>query len=437
MRHRFFTPTFFAGPLALALAFAAGCSASSGAPGAASTVSSSLTRNTTPNAPMADQVQLAADNTAFAFDLYHAVSGDAPSQNLFYSPYSISIALAMTYAGAAGETATQMAKTLHFDNLGAAKVHPAFDAIDLALASRAGGNAGADAHPFRLNVSDSLWGDRAISFAKPFLDTLAVDYGSEVHVVDFTGAPDPARLAINQWVSDQTETKIPNLLPSGAITSSTRAVLVNAVYFDAGWYMPFDPTLTANATFTRLDGSTAQVPEMNDQRSLNYAEGTNYQAVEIPYSGSLTSMVVILPAAGQFASVESGLSGTFFSQVTSSFENDEVNIALPKFTIHGATISLRDSLSRLGMPDAFTESADFSAMIENDPIWLSDVLHQAFVSVTESGTVAAAATGAIARDASVAASPKNMNVNRPFFFFIRDIPTGTVLFVGRATDPTP
>lgn len=147
-------------------------------------------------------------------------------------------------------------------------------------------------------------------------------------------------------------------------------------------------------------------------------------------------MVVVLPAAGQFASVESALSGAFFSQVTSSFENDEVNLALPKFTIHGATISLKDSLSHLGMPDAFSQTADFSAMIENDPVWLSDVLHQAFVSVTESGTVAAAATGVTVRDAAVAASPKSMNVNRPFFFFIRDIPTGTVLFVGRAVDPT-
>lgn len=424
------------GPIVLAFALAAGCSGESSASSpASSVVSSSLTRDTAPNAPAADQAQLATDNTAFAFDLYRAISGAGADANLFYSPYSISIALAMTYAGAVGSTATQMASALHFD-LPPARLNPAFDAIDLALASRAAGNQGADGQPFRLNVADSLWGDRSTSFAAPFLDTLAVDYGSAVHVADFAGSPDPSRLEINQWVSDETAGIIPSLLPEGSITPDTRVVLVNAIDFDAAWAMPFDPSATASAPFTRLDGSIVQVPEMSNVTSMNYAETATYQAVELPYSGNQTSMIVVLPAAGQFSNVELAMNAGLYSQVAAGLASQGVQLSLPRFTIDGATLSLKSALTSLGMSDAFTDQADFSAMVVSDPVFLSDVVHQAFVAVTESGTVAAAATGVIARDTAAFLAPKIVDVNRPFFFFIRDIPTGTLLFVGRATDPS-
>ena len=395
---------------------------------------SGLARDTSPNVSAQDAAQLAKDNAQFAVDLYSGVATDSTS-NVFYSPYSVSIALAMTYAGAGGTTASQMAQALRF-SLPPAQLHAAFDAVDLALASRAHGQPGADGAGFKLNVVDSIWGDRTLPVQQPFLDTLALDYGAGLRLVDFLHSPDPARATINRWVESETNQKIVDLLPDGSVTTDTRMVLVNAIYFNAQWSTPFDTNATHPEAFNRLDGTTSTSSAIEHEGDYAYAQGSGWQAVELPYSGDQTSMVVVLPDAGKFASVEAGLSGDFVTGVFAGLQGQEVDVTLPKFGIHGGTISLKPQLQKLGMVAAFDAAqADFSAM-SSEHLWVGDVLHQAFVKVDESGTEAAAATAVTMLGG--AAPPTNLvhfDVNRPFLFFIRDIPTNTVLFVGRVLDP--
>ena len=316
--------------LALVLTPLAATGCSSGSSGGGSTapqdygvVQSSLSRNTNPAVAPADLQTLTTGNTEFALDLYHAIAGGSDEGNLFYSPYSVSIALAMTYAGAQGSTATQMAGALDFQ-LPLVTLNPAFDALDLQLASRAHGQAGDNGQPFKLNVIDSLWGDKTFTFQKPFLDTLATYYGSGLRTVDFVNAPEAARGAINGWVADQTDDLIPTLLPDQSITPDTRFVLVNAIYFNAGWATPFLASETRPGTFTRLDASTAQVPLMNGGLEGNYAKGAGWQAVELPYAGGQTSMVVVLPDVGQFATVETALDGAFVGSLFSSLKDAQI-----------------------------------------------------------------------------------------------------------------
>jgi serpin B len=435
------TSTLRVSALALVLTPLAATGCSSGSSGGGSTapqdygvVQSSLSRNTNPAVAPADLQTLTTGNTAFALDLYHAIAGGSDEGNLFYSPYSVSIALAMTYAGAQGSTATQMAGALDFQ-LPLVTLNPAFDALDLQLASRAHGQAGDNGQPFKLNVIDSLWGDKTFTFQKPFLDTLATYYGSGLRTVDFVNAPEAARGTINGWVADQTDDLIPTLLPDQSITPDTRFVLVNAIYFNAGWATPFQASETHPGTFTHLDASTAQVPLMTGGLEGNYAKGAGWQAVELPYAGGQTSMVVVLPDAGQFATVETALDGAFVGSLFSSLKDAQIALTLPKFTVKGATISLKTELGKLGMTDAFDPSAADFAGIASEKVWIGDVLHQAFVSVDENGTQAAAATAVIGTGAAAPVNVVTVDVNRPFFVLIRDIPTGSVLFAGRIVAP--
>ncbi len=410
------------------------CGGASGSSQDYGVVQSPLSRDTSPQVASSDLQALVSGNTTFALDLYHQIAAGNDTDNLFYSPYSVSIALAMTYAGASASTATQMASALDFQ-LPPTSLHAAFDALDLQLASRAQGQAGDNGQPFKLNVVDSLWADKTFTFQKPFLDTLAQDYGTGLRTVDFESAPETARGAINGWVSGQTDKLIPQLLPDGSLDSSTRFVIVNAIYFNAGWQNPFQASATQPGAFTHLDGSTAQVPMMSQSLEAEYASGSNWQATELRYAGGQTSMVIVLPEAGQLPQVEQGLDASFLSSVISSLQPTEVAFSMPKFTIHGATISLATELEKLGMTNAFDQAkANFSAMTQ-EAVFISDVLHQAYVSVDENGTQAAAATAAIGETLSAVQNTATMTVDRPFFFSIRDIPTGSILFVGRVLNP--
>jgi len=400
-------------------------------------VQSNQPRDTSPNVPAADATELSKDDAAFAFDLYEHVATD-DSQNVFFSPYSISLALAMTYNGAGGETAQQMASALHF-SLPVDRLNAAFDSVDLALATRknASDEYGKPVQGFALNVADSLWGDKTLSIQQPFVDALGTSYGAGLRIVDFVNAAEPARQTINGWVSDQTNQKIQDLIPAGDVDSSTRLVLVNAIYFDAPWATPFDPSSTRDEAFTKLDGTSVTASAMSNYLETSYAQGDGWQAVELPYAGNETSMVVVVPDSGKFASFEQGLTGDMALSVMSSLSaGASVNVTLPKFEIKGATISLAQELQDLGMVDAFDPGkADFSR-IAPEPLYIGDVVHQAFVSVDEAGTEAAAATAVVMAGAAVPEKQVSVDANRPFFFFIRDIPTNTLLFVGRVVDPT-
>ncbi len=362
---------------------------------------------------------------AFAFAMYAQLAAVSPATDLFFSPYSISIALSMAYAGAAGSTATEMATALDF-TLPPARLLPAFDQLDLQLRTVTAADGTAT-----LNVANAFWAQSGFPLLPTFLDTMAATYGAGVQELDIDGHPDLATNTINQWVGSQTNEKITSLLPSGFLTSASTTVLVNAVYFDANWKTGFGP----NAVDTIWQGSSATPSFMNQLGTLAYAHVNGVQAVEIPYVGDRFSMVVILPDAVTTPVFDAA---TYQAAVAALAPTPNVYLAMPEFAIDGASIKLKDQLSALGMPDAFTQSADFSAL-SPQPTNLSDVVHQAFVNVDMSGTEATAATAAGGEALLISEPPTNatlMKVDHPFVFVLRDIPTGALLFVGRVETPS-
>jgi serpin B len=388
-------------------------------------------RETSPDVSEADLALLIDGNTAFAFDLYQALK--EKDGNLFYSPHSISVALAMTYAGARGDTAEQMADTLEF-LLEQERLHPAFNWLDVVLASRGEGAQGKDGEGFRLNIVNAIWGQKDYSFLTEFLDVLAENYGAGLRILDFINETEKSRLAINDWVSDQTEDRIKDLIPEGAIDALTRLVLTNAIYFNAAWAYPFDEDVTANGPFYVLDGGQVTVPMMRQTESFGYTEGEGYQAVELLYDGDELSMVILLPASGDFQAFEEGLQDQRVSDIIGDLQPAQVVLTMPKFEFD-SEFSLKNTLADMGMPIAFSEAADLSGMTGTRDLCMSEVLHKAFVSVDEAGTEAAAATAVIVGETSVPAEPVEVTIDRPFIFLIRDIETGAVLFVGRVLNP--
>jgi serpin B len=417
----------------MALLALAGCSTSRLVPGpqgpAGSILRSDRDRLTSPDVAEADLAELVAGNSAFAFDLYQAIREE--ESNLFYSPYSISLALAMTYAGAHGETEHQMADTLHYA-LPQERLHPAFNALGLELGRRAEGGEGQEGG-FRLNIANSIWGQTGYSFLPEFLDILAENYGAGLRVLDFVSASEDSRLSINDWVSDETESKIEDLLPPNSITSQTVLVLTNAIYFNAAWSSPFSEGLTHDGTFHLLDGSQDTVPMMGQTEYFGYAEGETYQAVELPYEGQELSMVILLPEAGSFEEFAGKLDAERVASMLTDIAPQQVHLTMPRFTYESG-FSLKETLAAMGMPAAFS-AADFSGMDGTRSLFIDDVIHKAFVSVDEAGTEAAAATAVTVARAALT-QPKDVKVDRPFVFMIRDIETGAVLFLGHVVHPS-
>lgn len=388
-------------------------------------VKSNLERETSPQVPQDDIAKLIEGNSSFAFDLYQKIRDG--SGNLFFSPYSISLALAMTYAGARGETAQQMAEALDF-TLSQENLHPAFNALDLALVENGNDN-------FRLNIANSLWGQYGFSFENDFLDVLALNYGARMWLVDFITDAENARTKINYWVSEHTENKIENLLPAGSVDDYTRLVLTNAIYFKAIWQNKFDAQDTKEEMFTLLDNSQVSVPMMFQSERLRYAEGTGYQAVELPYVDSDASMLVILPTLDNFSEFESSLDPELVGTIENNLQYQEVDLKMPKFEFE-ASLGLSDVLKQMGMTAAFSlPPADFSGINAENNLYITDVLHKGFVSVDENGTEAAAATAVIVGTTSLPPPPITMTIDHPFIFMIRHN-NGSILFLGRVLDPT-
>lgn len=390
---------------------------------------SALPRSTTA-APTADVAELSAGNAEFAFDLYpEAVA--ASGGNTFYSPFSISQALAMMHAGAKGSTEAEMASALRF-TLPQNRLHGAFNTLDQELASRGQGAQGHDGQPFQLNVANALWGQSGYPFMSGYLDTLKLNYGAGIHSLGFREEPEPSRKHINKWVANATEQKIPELLPPGIITPATRLVLTNTIYFSAAWEQPFKVEDTIQGDFTNLDGSSKNVDTMKGYVFKgNYVAANGAEAFELNYDGQELSMVVIVPDAGTFANFETGLAWSDIESLISQMRTYDLDLQFPKFTFR-SQFKLREALTNLGMTSAFTD-ADFSGITGGKDLVINEVVHEAFVAVDEAGTEAAAATGVIAVETS-APPVATIRVDRPFIFLIRDIATESVLFVGRVTD---
>jgi serpin B len=418
--------------LALALVVPVLASVQMAQPVAGDVLESDKERITSPDVGTSEQASLVEGNSAFAFELYQALKGE--EGNLFYSPYSISLALAMTYAGARGETAEQMADTLQF-LLNQDKLHPAFNWLDAELAGRGEGSKGKDGEGFRLNVVNAIWGQKDYEFLSSFLDILAENYGAGLRILDFMTDTEKSRLTINDWVSDQTEGRIEDLIPQGALNELTRLVLTNAIYFNAAWAYPFDEDMTADGQFYLLDGGQVSVPMMKQTESFGYTDGEGYQAVELQYDGAELSMVILLPEDDNLKAFEGTLNAQQVDSIIDDLKHTEVALTMPQFKFE-SEFNLNDILAGLGMPVAFSGAADFSGMTGNRELFISDVVHKAFVAVDEAGTEAAAATAVIMELTAMPDPPVEVTIDSPFVFLIRDIETGAILFVGRVMNPS-
>ncbi len=264
---------------------------------------------------------------------------------------------------------------------------------------------------------------------------LAENYGAGLRLLDFANEPEEARVTINDWVSEETEGKIEDLIAQGAIDPLTRLVLTNAIYFNAAWAQPFQEGATRDGSFTLLSGDRVTVPMMHQTESFGYAQGDGYQAVELPYDGREMSMVIVLPERGEFDAFEHSLDAGRMKDVIEGLARQEVSLTMPRFEFD-SEFSLSRVLADLGMPAAFSGEADFSGMTGGKDLFISDVLHKAFVSVDEVGTEAAAATAVVMKALAVPDEPVTVTLDHPFLFLIRDIETGAILFVGRVLDPS-
>jgi len=390
---------------------------------------------TAPEVNEASLKELVAGNNAFAFDLYQALRTN--ECNLFFSPYSISLALAMTYAGARDNTAIEMAETLHFTTLEQDRLHPAFNALAMELASRdedpVNTEETKEKDRFQLHVANALWGQDGYGFLPDFLDVVEENYGAGVQTASFSDAPEQARMDINDWVSDETDERIEDLLPPGSITPLTRLVLTSAIYFNATWKYRFDECSTHDDPFTLLDGSQVTVSMMEQIRQFKYVEEEGYKAIELPYIGDEISMVVLLPETHQFEEFAATLNSERLTSILKAMtDTEDIHLYMPEFE-YASEFNLKATLADLGMPDAFVfGAADFSGMDGSRELFIDDVFHKAFVSVDENGTVAAGGTAA---PMPCALSTK-VKLDHPFIFLIRDIETETILFMGRVLDPT-
>ena len=377
-----------------------------------------------------DTRKVVAGNTEFAVDLYGKMR--THEGNVFFSPYSISTALAMTCDGARGETEKQMAQTLHF-NLPPDKLHPAFAAMERAL------NEVQQKGQVKLAVANSLWPQVGYEFLPDYLALCREYYSTSITPVDYKGHAEAARKTINDWVEAKTNRKIVELLKPGMVGGSTRLVLVNAIYFKGNWASQFEAKRTENGPFHVPLGKSISAPLMRQTRYFFYAESPGLQVLELPYAGNDLSMLVLLPSkVDGLGDLEAELTAKNLTAWTANLESHEVQVLLPKFK-STSEFRLAGTLASLGMSDSFSGQADFSGMDGRKDLFISDVIHKAFVEVNEMGTEAAAATAVVMLAGAAPSDPRFIPVFRadhPFLFLIRDNHNGSILFLGRVTDPT-
>jgi serpin B len=380
-----------------------------------------------PGAPAEDRAEAVKGANAFALDLYRRLRG--ADGNLCFSPASVSTALAMTYAGARGPTAEEMAKTLHF-TLGQDRLHPALGALldDLNRAGRARGS--------RLAVANALWGQKGHGFLPEFLGLTREHYGAGLQEVDFRGDSEGARRAINAWVEQQTQDRIKDLIREGVLDDNTRLVLTNAIYFKGDWASAFRKDSTRNAPFRLGGAEKVDVPLMWQSGTFGHFDGDGLQALELPYAGKDLSMVVLLPKrADGLADFEKGLTAERLAGWLRQLREQEVIVQLPRFKVT-AEFRLGPTLAAMRMPLAFGDGADFSGMDGKKDQYLSEVVHKSFVDVNEEGTEAAAATAVVKAERSGESRLTPLfRADHPFVFLIRDRRSDGILFLGRVQNP--
>jgi serpin B len=416
-------------------------------------------------APMccrAAEFDLAATATnEIAVDLHRQLATASPSggglatgnENLCVSPYSIQSALAMTFAGADGETRTEMARVLHFPNDGDA-VPASFASLQHSLEDmsaktaelvKESKNSGGPSEPIMLSIANRLFAQKGYNFREPFLTLVKQNYGAAFEPIDFIADASGATQYINKWVANQTHDRIRDLIPAGALDDTTRLVLANALYLKAPWADPFSEKATKPEPFHVLESAPVDVPMMRKMdRHFGYANRDGFTAVSLPYIGNDLQFLVLLPdEVNGLSALESKLTANMLAECA-KLGTREVDLHLPKFKIEPPTVALAKKFEALGMKTAFDQprgSANFDRMAPrkpNDYLYISQVFHKTFIAVDEKGTEAAAAT-AVAMMAATALVPKpqpiEVKVDRPFIYAIQHVPSGVCLFLGRVTDP--
>jgi serpin B len=370
---------------------------------------------------------LCESNNRFALDMY-AQLAKSQSGNMFFSPTSIATALAMTYAGAEGVTQKEMAEALRL-NLPEDQVHKAF----ASLMSRLNPS---QPEAFELNMANRLWGQEGEKFLEEFLAITREAYGAELAELDFVRNAELARTQINAWVEQQTKERIKDLIPEGVLSSLTRLVLTNAIYFKGMWELEFDEKATKDAPFTVTAGTKVTVPMMAQKSKFKYAGTETVQLLEMPYKGDALSMLVLLPReVDGLSALEKELSAERLDAWISSMRSVEVQVYFPRMELTGE-FQLNSMLAALGMPTAFSATqADFSGMNGKRDLFISAAIHKAYVKVNEEGTEAAAATGIVMRTLSMPRPPEVFRADHPFVFAIRENQTGGILFLGRLVNP--
>jgi serpin B len=379
-----------------------------------------------------DTIAVAQSNNQFAFDLYQQARQEGG--NVFLSPASISTALAMTYAGAAGRTAQEMAAVLHFQP--GQRVDEGFSSF-LALLNSTG-----DRNGYSLSTANRLWGAANYRFEPAFLELTGTSYGAELKTLDFAQT-EQARQTINTWVEEQTRQKIVDLIPSGVLQRDTRLVLTNAIYFQSGWAEEFAKGATKPAPFRLTAADQTDVPTMQQTKRFPYAEDADAQVLSLPYRGRELSMVIVLPKkVDGLSDLEAQLTSERFAGWIKQQNDGLAEVYLPKFKMRSQFL-LSSALKSMGMASAFSDSADFSRMSQSEALMISEVIHQAYVDVEEKGTEAAAATAVVIAPTSARPEPQQppkpivFRADHPFLFAIRDNRTGGVLFLGRVHEPKP
>ena len=365
-------------------------------------------------------------NNEFALDLYAKLRSEPG--NVIYSPYSISTALAMTYGGARGETAAEMARVLHFP-AGPDALAPCYRELIQEV------NGYGLPREYQLLTANALWGQRG-RFRPDFLELTRANFGAGIRDVNFQFDPERARETINRWIESQTAGKIKDLLHKGDVDRLTELVLTNTIYFKAAWQTPFKPASTdANGVFRIAADQTVQIPLMQQIETLPYADAGTFQALALPYEGGDLQMLVLLPKTGDgLAELEKTLTADKLQECVSKLRSQRIHVTLPKFKIT-QRVDLADKLSSMGMSSAFTSAADFSGMNGKRDLFISKVIHHAFVAVDEEGTEAAAATAVIMARASAVRPALDFKADHPFLFLIRDAKTNSILFLGRLQNP--
>lgn len=387
-----------------------------------------LTVAWTPAELSPDVATVIKDSNTFALDLYRQLARQ--DGNLFFSPFSISSTLAMTYAGARGETARQMAGTLHF-NLNRERLHPAFGSLGKEI--RGTGRT----RKYQLYTANRLWGRKDYGFLPDFLKTIGNYYGAGLKKVDFInpGAREGVRRTINAWVEEQTGDKIKELIRPGILTADTRLVLTSAIYFKAAWRRAFEPKQTRDDDFTLADGKQVKARMMHGRNRTGYFKGDTFEALELPYEERDLSMIVLLPnKADGLPALEKRLTEANLTQWSGRLSVHQVDVTLPKFK-QTSEFLLKEALSNMGMPVAFESKADFSGMATGKPLFISSVVHKAYVDVNEAGTEAAASTAAV-MEPTAALPSATFRADHPFVYLIRDNRTGSILFLGRVANPS-